>query len=111
MYEISNELVEVREEAELLRLQMEVAQQEEEAAKGALAAAQAALAAALAAPDESAAPEASQVHKPPGSAQNTSQCKASSRAQPSATKISHLELQHNNTLKVLSTQASLPKQV
>ena len=48
----------MKEEAELLRLQMEVAQQEEEAARAALAAAQAALAAALAAPDESAdAPE------------------------------------------------------
>ena len=54
MYEASNEVVEVKEEAELLRLQMEVAQQEEEAARAALAAAQAALAAALAAPDESA---------------------------------------------------------
>ena len=50
MYEVSNEVVEVKEEAELLRLQMDVAQQEEEAARAALAAAQAALAAALAGP-------------------------------------------------------------
>ena len=61
MYEVSNEVVEVKEEAELLRLQMEVAQQEEEAARSALAAAQAALAAALAAPDESADAPAPQV--------------------------------------------------
>jgi hypothetical protein len=87
VYEVSNELVEVREEAELLRLQMEVAQQEEEAAKGALAAAQAALAAALAAPDESAAPEAHQVHKPPGSTQKTI---AMQSIQPGTT-ISHQE--------------------
>ena len=54
---MGNELVEVREEVELLRLQLELAQQEEAAAKRALAASQAALAAALAAPDEPAAPE------------------------------------------------------
>lgn len=61
MYEVSNELVEVREEAELLRLQMEVAQQEEEAARSALAAAQAALAAALAGPDEPSESDPAQV--------------------------------------------------
>lgn len=61
VYEVSNELVEAREEGELLRLQMEVAQQEEEAARAALAAAQAALAAALAAPEEPSEPEAPQV--------------------------------------------------
>ncbi len=61
VYEVSNELVEVREEAELLRLQMEVAQQEEEAARNALAACQAALAAALVGPAEPEEPEASQV--------------------------------------------------
>ena len=105
MYEVSNELVEIREEAQLLRLQMEVAQQEEEAAKGALAAAQAALAAALAAPDESVPPEAHQVHEPPGSAQNTSPCKTSSQAQPSVTKrdITHVEVHHNSTLSLVNT--------
>ena len=61
VYEVSNELVEVREEAELLRLQMEVAQQEEEAARSALAAAQAALAAALAGPDEPSESDPAQV--------------------------------------------------
>ena len=61
VYEVSNALVEVREEAELLRLQMEVAQQEEEAARSALASAQAALAAALAGPAEPAEHEAPQV--------------------------------------------------
>lgn len=52
VYEAGNELVEAREEADLLRLQLELAQQEESAAKRALAASQAALAAALAAPEE-----------------------------------------------------------
>ena len=52
VYEAGNELVEAREEADLLRLQLELAQQEEVAAKRALAASQAALAAALAAPEE-----------------------------------------------------------
>ena len=61
VYEVSNELVEVRDEAELLRLQMEVAQQEEEAARSALATAQAALAAALAGPDEPSESDPAQV--------------------------------------------------
>lgn len=52
MYEVTSELVEAREELDLLRLHMDVAEQEKQAAKHALASAQAALAAALAAPLE-----------------------------------------------------------
>lgn len=59
---MSNELVEAREEAELLRLQLELAVQEEASARRALAAAQAALAAALAAPDDDAIPDNPEPH-------------------------------------------------
>jgi hypothetical protein len=52
VYEVSNELVEAREELELLRLQLEMAEEEREAARCSLAASQSALAAALEMPME-----------------------------------------------------------